>query len=232
MSPTLKFIIKIIVTLCVLAALPFLIEWGLRSYDWDHDSYIHPAAVTADGGPAVAGLNRLQFREARFEATGLEFRIRAFDLLETMRDDNDLNLPGGTIRLLRLDGPESIHPGPEPPPDAVQVAEYRFRTEIIDAPPIVSADGTVAKPSTDALFSLIPATRSDEPDADAFAAFRLPVEATFEIDLTFDAKPDLPASNRIEIAYSKTMRSFVRGTFLESMSDSILGPARARKSYP
>ena len=100
MSPALKFFIKLLVTLFVIAALPFLIEWALRSYDWERDSYVHPAAVTADGGTAVAGLNRLKFREVRFDTTGVEFRLRAFDLLETMRDDNDLVLPGGTIKVM------------------------------------------------------------------------------------------------------------------------------------
>lgn len=226
MSPVLKFCLKTAVTLFVIAALPFLIEWALRSYDWERDSYVHPAAVTADGGTAVAGLNRLKFREVRFDTTGVEFRLRAFDLLETMRDDNDLVLPGGTIKVMRLDGPESAQPGPQPPPDAVTVAEFKFRTEVIDAPPAISDNGSEAKPSKDALFLLVPATKGEEPAANAFAAMRLPAEATFEIDLTFDARPALPPSNRIEIAYSKPMRSLLRGTFLESASESLLGSSR------
>ena len=129
-------------------------------------------------------------------------------------------------RLFRLDGPESAQPGPEPPPDAVKVAEFRFRSEVVDAPPAISADGTELRPTKDALFSLVPANKSEEPAADAFAAMRLPAEATFEIDLEFDARPDLPASNRIEIAYSKPMRSLLRGTFLESASESLLGSTR------
>jgi len=229
MSPAVKFSIKLLVTLFVIAALPFLIEWALRTYDWERDSYVHPAAVTADGGTAVPGLNRLKFREVRFDTTGIEFRLRAFDLLETMRDDNDLVLPGGTIRVMRLDGPESVRPGNEPPPDAVTVAEFKFRTEVIDAPPAISETGAEEKPSKDALFSLVPATRGEEPAAEAFAAMRLPAEATFEIDLTFDARPALPPSNRIEIAYCKPMRSLLRGTFLESAGESILGPAQSKR---
>lgn len=226
MPPAAKFAIKTAVFLCVLAAAPFLVEWGLRSYDWERDSYVHPSAVTADGGAAVAGLNRLRFREVRFASTGLELRLRAFNLLETMRDDKDLELPGGTIRLFRLDGPESAQPGPEPPPDAVKVAEFRFRSEVVDAPPAISADGTELRPTKDALFSLVPANKGEEPAADAFAAMRLPAEATFEIDLEFDPRPDLPASNRIEIAYCKPMRSLLRGTFLESASERLLGSTR------
>ena len=48
--------------------------------------------------------------------------------------------------------------------------------------------------------------------------------SAYELDVTFDIPP--PASNRLEVVYSKAPRSILRGTFLFPAYNALFGPVR------
>ncbi len=223
MSPLAKFILGIVVVLLVLAAVPFAIEKAIRTYDRRNDAYIVRNAISTDAAPVRAGLNRRLFHEVRFPATGLSLRLRAHSLV---RDEaNTFAAPvRGTVRVLRLGGPSDALPGPTPPEDAPVLAEHRFRLVQIDR---IALEGSLFESPDDTfevLCRLDPAGPADTEGAEILQNGILPAGSAYEFDVTFDIPP--PASNRLEVVYSKAPRSILRGTFLFPAYNALFGPVR------
>ena len=71
---------------------------------------------------------------------------------------------------------------------------------------------------------LVPATPEQRPAADDLAALRFPAGAACEIDVEFRAP--VPVSNALEVVYSKSIRSILRDTALQPLSDRLVGPEK------
>ena len=68
------------------------------------------------------------------------------------------------------------------------------------------------------------ATPEQRPAADDLAALRFPAGAACEIDVEFRAP--VPVSNALEVVYSKSIRSILRDTALQPLSDRLVGPEK------
>ena len=106
-----------------------------------------------------------------------------------------------------------------------------MRAVVPEARPDAGLGGAPAptpRETFEVLCDLVPATPEERPAADDFAALRFPAETACEIDVEFHAP--VPVSNRLEVVYSKSIRSLLRGTALQPLSDRLIGPERAKAS--
>jgi len=237
MSPAVKFFLGLALAVLLLLASPFLVEAGLRAYDRRRDPYTGPAAVVMEAGAARQGLNRRLFHEVRFPTTGLGLRLRASGLPRESADSFSRPVRG-KVRLLRLGGPDDATPGPRPPASATELGAFEFRLEPVSMRAVVpearpdaglgGAPAPTPRETFEVLCDLVPATPEERPAADDFAALRFPAETACEIDVEFHAP--VPVSNRLEVVYSKSIRSLLRGTALQPLSDRLIGPERAKAS--
>ena len=232
MSPAVKFFTGLALAVLLLLASPFLAEAGLRAWDRRHDPWMLPGAVAMEAGPARQGLNRRLFHEVRFATTGIGLRLRAFGLPRESAEKFARPVRG-TVRLLRLGGPEDAKAGPRPPEGAPVLGSFAFRLEPVSlratSPSAASAGagfGGRASPTppetSAAVCALVAATPEDLPDAEAFAKAFLDAGDCAEIDVDFRAP--VPVSNALEVVYAKRSRSLLRGTALQPLSDRLVGP--------
>ena len=236
MPPAVKFFLGLGLAVLLLLASPFLIEAGLRSYDRNRDPYTRPGAVAMEAGAARQGLNRRVLNEVRFASTGLGLRLRAFGLPREAADTFHKPVRG-SVRVLRLGGPDDAAPGPRPPASAEELGAFEFRLEPVSMRAVVprarpdaglgGAPAPTPRETFEVVCSLVPATPEEQPAADDLAALRFPAESACEIDVEFRAP--LPVSNQLEVVYSKALRSLLRGTALQPLSDRLVGPEDPRR---
>lgn len=233
MSPAVKFFLGLALAVLLLLASPFLLEAGIRRYDRKRDPYTRPAAVVMEAGAARQGLNRRLFHEVRFPTTGLGLRLRASGLPRESAESFSRPIRG-KVRLLRLGGPDDAAPGPRPPASATELGAFEFRLEPLSMKAVIpearadaglgGAPAPTPRESFEVLCDLVPATPEESLAADDLAALRFPAGAACEIDVEFRAP--VPVSNRLEVVYSKSIRSLLRDTALQPLSDRLVGPER------
>lgn len=231
MSPAVKFFTGLAFAVLLLLASPFLAEAGLRAWDRRHDPWMQPGAVVMEAGPARQGLNRRLFHEVRFPATGIGLRLRAFGLPRESAEKFARPVRG-TVRLLRLGGPDDAKPGPRPPEGASELGSFAFRLEPVSLRatiPAASGAGSFGDPASptppetfEAVCALVAASPEELPAAEAFAKAFLAAGDCAEIDVSFRAP--VPVSNALEVVYAKRSRSLLRGTALQPLSDRLVGP--------
>jgi hypothetical protein len=237
MPPAVKFFTGLALAVLLLLASPFLAEAGLRAWDRRHDPWTLPGAVTMEAGPVRQGLNRRLLHEVRFPTTGIGLRLRAFGLPRESAEKFARPVRG-TVRLLRLGGPDDAKPGPRPPAGAPELGSFAFRLETVSlraTSPSASRPGAAfgdpaspTPPETfEAVCELVAASPEDLPAAEAFSETFLAAGDSAEIDVDFRAP--VPVSNLLEVVYSKRSRSLLRDTALQPLSDRLIGPEKGAR---
>jgi hypothetical protein len=231
MSPAVKFFTGLTLAVLLLLASPFLAEAGLRAWDLRHDPWMQPGAVVMEAGPARQGLNRRLFHEVRFATTGIGVRLRASGLPRESAEKFARPVRG-TVRLLRLGGPDDAKPGPRPTEGAPELGSFAFRLEPVSlraTPSAASGANAFGRgiaptpPETfEAVCALVAASPEELPAAEAFSDVFLAAGDSAELDIDFRAP--IPVSNALEVVYAKRRRSLLRGTALQPLSDRIVGP--------
>ena len=97
----------------------------------------------------------------------------------------------------------------------------RFRLVQIDR---IALEGSLFESPDDTfevLCRLDPAGPADAEGAEILQEGILPAGSAYEIDVSFDIPP--PASNRLEVVYSKAPRSLLRGTALFPVYRALFG---------
>jgi len=181
MSPAVKFFLGLALVVLLLLASPFLVEAGIRRYDRKRDPYTGPAAVVMEAGAARQGLNRRLFHEVRFATTGLGLRLRASGLPRESAESFARPVRG-SVRVLRLGGPDDAAPGPRPPASATELGAFDFRLEPVSMKAVLpetrsdaglgGAPAPTPRETFEVLCDLVPATPEQRPAADHVGELR------------------------------------------------------------
>ncbi len=204
-----RAILKTLLGVLVLVALPFLVEVILNAYELNRNPWTKPSAIVTDGGPVRPGLNRRQFNEIRFRSTGMRMFVTAADLSHS-EAESLVSEVRGTFEVLQAG--ETVYAYPF-------VLEENLRRNVggLDA-----MDTLLGAPSLDIARKydvecrIVPASEAHAATAHAFFTHAFEARQPVEFALTFVGS--VPERTTLRFAYSQAPRSLFHGTFLSRLA--------------
>lgn len=205
-------ILKVVLGIAFLCALPFIIEWGLSAYEFSYDPRTQLGAITTDGGPVKEGLNRRYYQEIRFRSTGMKMYFSAKNLSEAKADLLADSITG-RFRVLK---------------EEEELFTYDFKLEQVIKKDVGGLDNfgdtsslgdlSLAK-RFDVDCQIVPATEVDQKVAKAF--YQRQFEKGEQVEFAYVFEGEIPPESQLGYSYSKCPRSLLRGTFLEQIDRAI-----------